>query len=133
MIKHVVLLKLHDPVGTTVVNMPPNKEIVSQQINSMAQSIPEIQGIEVCFDVPYMDRMWDIGLYLTFNNEDDRIGYFLNQQHIGITSYLNSNVKEKFMYHYHFIYCRYIKTHFHLPLTQMKGKKLPAKPVRKKK
>lgn len=136
MIKHVVLLKMHDTASTS-----PNG--LADQISQMIDDVwfdANIRGAEIIRDFQHQGLVWDLALFLTFLNEEDRNIYLSHPAHLGFSPVLNSEVNEKYIYHYEFFECFYQNIHFdhshhhhHFQKHTEMSEKKPARPGRKKK
>ena len=85
MYKHLVLWKLKETDKEANI-----KEVV-KQVQSLKESIPEILELQVGENIgSYGAKFFDVGMYITFKNEEDFFKYISYETHDKVVAFIQS-------------------------------------------
>ncbi len=93
MIKHVVLLKLHDTAGGRP--KAENMKLLSEMLLALPATISQIHRLEVGFYNSGTGNSWDMGLFTEFLSQADLNIYIDHPDHLNVGNFINIVVQEK--------------------------------------
>ncbi|MFT4566330.1 MAG: acyl CoA:acetate/3-ketoacid CoA transferase beta subunit [Saprospiraceae bacterium] len=65
--------------------------MVKEKVENLKNSIPEIQRVDVGINIgQYGASFFDVGMYITFNNESDFLNYIKYESHDKAVTFIQS-------------------------------------------